>query len=237
MQWSILVLELLAQVGLESLHELLPKLWIQPGYISFNLQKSTSGNRFLHIDEIDFSFSPVLEIFQKQQLLEEEGIFFVADFLLEQGHSHRENEIEQWTTWILADRSDQGLVKLWNQILLEELQIDVYLRLCCSLWRIREGWFLLLGGDSLLSKVLDGLLKDLLKNLLEHLPGICDFIHDLAEHFETQEHVEDYFGIVSQNFIFLDHLFVQPLVENSFFWLTFYIFDALFQVRIFSYSL
>jgi len=67
-----------------------------------------------------------------------------------------------------------------------------------------------------LSKILDDLLENLLQDLLEHLPGICDFIHYLAEHFEAQEHVENHLGVVCEDFILLNHFLIHSLVKNSF---------------------
>ena len=103
-------------------------------------------------------------------------------------------------------------MEFWNQILLEELEIDVHLWLCWALCCVSECRFLLFSGDSLVCQILNDLLQNLLQNLLKHLPRIRDFIHDLAEHLKTQEHVEYDFRIVSQDFIFLDHLLVEPLV-------------------------
>lgn len=97
-------------------------------------------------------------------------------------------------------------MKLWNQILLEELQIDIYFRLSCALARSRR--FLLSGVGSFLSKISDGLFKDLLKNLFEHPPRIRDFVHDLAEDFQAQEHVQNDLSVVGQYLILLDHLFI-----------------------------
>ena len=56
------------------------------------------------------------------------------------------------------------------------------------------------------------MLQNLLKNLLEHLPRICDFIHDLAEHLDRQVHVEDDLRVVGEDLKLLDQLCVDALV-------------------------
>lgn len=63
-----------------------------------------------------------------------------------------------------------------------------------------------------MGEILNHLFENLMKDLLEHLPGIRDLIHDLAEDLQTQEHVENDFGIICQNLILLDHLLVKSLV-------------------------
>lgn len=76
-----------------------------------------------------------------------------------------------------------------------------------------------------------------MENLLKHPPRIRDFIHDLAEDFQAQEHVQNDLGVVGQYLILLDHLLIQPFVEYSFLRLAFDVLDALFQVGVLLNSL
>lgn len=116
---------------------------------------------------------------------------------------------------------------------MEEFQVNIHLRLCRALCFTR----LLFSAQSLLSETLDSLSENRLQDLLKHLPGVCDFIHDLAENLEAQVHVEDNFGVIGQNFILLDHLSVHPLVKNPLLGLIFDILNALLQVRVLGDSL
>jgi hypothetical protein len=77
-------------------------------------------------------------------------------------------------------------VKLWNERLLEELQVYVNLWLTClpRLASIRSTllWFTY---DHLMCHLSNNLLQNLLKYLFEDFPGASYLIQNLAEHFET----------------------------------------------------
>lgn len=87
-------------------------------------------------------------------------------------------------------------MQLWNKALLEKLKINVNLWFSCLL-RVT----LLLLEHSFLSHVFDDLLEDLMKNRLEHFPGIGDLVHYLAHYLKTEVHAENNLGIVSENLI------------------------------------
>lgn len=83
-----------------------------------------------------------------------------------------------------------------------------------------------------MSETLDCLFENRLQDLLEHLPRVCYFIHDLAQDFETQEHIEDDFGVVGEDFVLLDHLSVHSLVKNALLRLIFNVLNTLLQVGV-----
>lgn len=108
----------------------------------------------------------------------------------------------------MADGGDQGLVKLWNQVLLEELEVNVHFWLVGGLCLACSRRSLLSSVRSLLSKISDCLFENLMENRFEHPPRIRYFIHDLAEDLQAQEHVQNDFSIVGKYLIFLNHLLI-----------------------------
>ena len=118
-------------------------------------------------------------------------------------------------------------MNLRYEVLLEEFQVDINLRLAVALH------LLVFVSYGFLGEPLDRLLKNRMQDLLKHLPRVCDLVHDLAEHLETQEHVEDDLGVVGQDLVLGDHLSVHALIEDAFLRLVFDVFNALLQVSVF----
>ena len=118
-------------------------------------------------------------------------------------------------------------MNLRYEVLLEEFQVDINLRLAVALH------LLVFVSYGFLGEPLDRLLKNRMQDLLKHLPRVCDLVHDLAEHLKTQVHVQNYLGVESENLVLLNHLGIHALVEHPLLRLGLDVFDGVLKSRIF----